>query len=285
MSDEPTVVAAPAAAPASQSISPVNADGSFTENWRESIDEDIRGEKVFDRAQNFNGAMRSLFEANRMVGADKMVRPNESSGDDAWNDFYDAGGRPATAAEYGFQRPEALAEENYSEERATAAAEFMHNAGLSTKQAQALFAMHNDGVIKKLADQATNIGLAAEELNNGLVNDWGNAYEAKKHLGNAAISKGLEKSQSKDPEFKDRVLEKINKDPDLLRFMGDLGGFLQESNGIEIPITTGDTPETLDTELHELMTSDAFNNRTHPQHKAAMAKQDRLMEKGARTRR
>lgn len=283
--NSPNPAPAPDPSPQPAPVALVNHEGALRENWRETLPEGIRDKKVFDRVKDFPGAMTSLAHFESMVGADTMVRPSESSGDDAWNEYFKVGGRPDTAAEYGFERPKDFPEEHYSQERAVKAAEMLHAAGASSKLAKAIFEWHHADISAQLKDQATNAGLAFDELKTNLISDWGNSYEAKTHIGNAALEKGFELSKSTDPEFKERIIEKVNKDPDLLRFFGDFGALVQESQGIDLPTNANETPADLDEQLGELMATDAFNNKIHPQHKAAMAKQEALIKKGAKTNR
>ncbi len=216
----------------------VNADGILREGWRDTLPEDIRGNKALGRVENFEGAMRSIASAERMIGADKVAVLTEASTDAEQDAFYKAGGRPETAADYNFARPEELPEEHYSQELATAAQELMHKLGLSKKQADALFAFNNDTAIAQLKTQSQDETLAMQTLTDGLVADWGNAYEQRKHLGNKAIEEGT----GGNVEFKERLTQKFGNDPDFVRFTSNLGSKFSEAGSPDIPLipTTGD---------------------------------------------
>lgn len=239
--DPPAVVEPPAGQPTPPLV---NADGELRDGWRDTLPEDIRGEKVFDRVSNFEGVMKSLASAEKMVGKDKIPIPNEASSEADWDTFYTAGGKPQTATEYGLTRPEELPEEYYSEELATAAQELFHKIGLSKKQADALFAFNNNNVIAQLAKNAQDAELTATELQNGLNADWGSAFEQKKHLGNVAIEQGT----NNDAEFKERLAQKFGNDPDFIRFASNVGSKFAEAGSIKIDAipTPGDIQEQID---------------------------------------
>lgn len=239
---EPPVV--PAAPPAPL----VNSDGELREGWRDTLPEDIRGDKVFDRVSNFEGVMKSLSSAERAFGKDKIAVPNESSSEAEWDEFHKAGGRPKTAGDYNFTRPEELPEEHYNQELATAAQELFHKIGLSKSQADALFEFNNNNIITQLTKNAQDAEASMAELKNGLYSDWGNAYEQKKHFGNVAIEQGT----AGDVEFKGRIAQKFGNDPDFVRFSSNLGSKFAETGSVQIE--TIPTPGDIQTQIDEAMT-------------------------------
>ena len=268
----------PVAPPAAPPIPLVNSDGELKEGWRETLPEDIRGDKVFDRVSNFEGIMKSLSSAEKAFGKDKIVKPNEASSDVEWDAYYAAGGRPDTAADYNLTRPEELPEEHYSQELATAAQELFHKIGLSQKQADALFAFNNSNVIAVLAKNAQDAELESTTLKNGLYAKWGNAYEQRKHLGNAAVESGT----VGDVEFKERLLGKFGNDPDFIEYSANLGAKFQEAGSpvvTAIP-TPGDIQEQINTEqANKAYGIDyAKHGFTKQQHKAQVAKVQLLFQ-------
>lgn len=267
---DPVVAAEP---PAGQPTPPlVNADGELREGWRDTLPEEIRGEKVFDRVSNFEGIMKSLSGAEKMVGRDKIVVPNEASSDVEWDAYYVAGGRPDTAVDYNLTRPEELPEEHYNQELATAAQELFHKIGLSKKQADALFVFNNNNVIAQLTKNVQDDELVMQTLQDGLYKDWGNAYEQRKHFGNAAIENGTEGNE----EFKQRLVKKFGNDPDFIRYSSNLGIKFKEAGAITIE--TIPTPSDLQASIDDEMANPAYgldyakHGFTKAQHKAQVEK-------------
>jgi hypothetical protein len=258
----------------------VNADGELREGWRDTLPEDIRGEKVFDRVSNFEGAMKSLASAEKMVGKDKIPIPTEASSEAEWDAYYVAGGRPETAADYNLARPEELPEEYYSQELASAAQELFHKIGLSKKQADMLFAFNNNSVIAQLAKNTQDAELSATELKDGLYADWGNAFEQKKHLGNVAMEEAASTVKDGvkvvDPEFKERLVQKAGNDPDIIRAFANLGSKFAEAGSVTIDVIP--TPGDIQVQIDEIVGSKAYSadyvkhGFTREQHKAAVEK-------------
>ena len=244
MPEEPAVAVAPD--PAAEAPTMFDAEGNFTENWTHLLtDTALHDNPTLKASKTIESLASQTVNAQKLVGADKIAVPNEASTELEWETFHKAGGRPETAADYNFARPEALSEEHYSQELATAAQELMHKLGLSKKQADALFEFNNNTVIAQLTTATQDSELAMTELQDGLHADWGNAFEQKKHDGNVAINKGAE---GETPEFKARVVEKYGSDPDLTRLLANLGKVYREAGIItaaSIP-TTSDMQEEID---------------------------------------
>jgi hypothetical protein len=84
-------------------------------------------------------------------------------------------------------------------------------------------------------------------LNDNLHKEWGRAYDQKVHLGNKAIDKGVKG----DEGLRERVTEKINNDPDLIKLVSNLGGMFSEETPFEEQRI--DTPSDLQTQINEIM--------------------------------
>lgn len=276
MPDEGTTDAAATATTATADAQPiplVNSEGELREGWRDTLPEEIRGDKVFDRVSNFQNVMKSLASAEKAFGKDKIVRPNEASSEADWDAFYVAGGRPETAADYNLKRPEELAEEHYNQELANAAQELFHKIGLSQKQADALFAFNNNNVIATLAKSAQDAELEAIALKDGLYAKWGNAYKQREHFGNAAVEGGT----MGDVEFKERLLSKFGNDPDFIEYCANIGITKFKEAGSPI-VETIPTPGAIQEQIDNEQANKAYgldyakHGYTKKQHKAQVEK-------------
>ncbi len=248
MADDPTPSPDPTPTP-DPAPTMFDGEGNFTENWTHLLtDTTLHDNPTLKASRNIEALANQTVSAQKLVGMDKdrmVVAPNEASTELEWETFHKAAGRPETAADYKFARPEELPEEYYSQELATAAQELMHKLGLSQKQANALFEFNNNAAIAQLTSDTQDSKLAMTALKDGLYADWGNAYEQMKHDGDVAINKG---AVGESPEFKARVVEKYGNDPDLTRLLANLGKVYRESGIItaeSIP-TPSDTQEEID---------------------------------------
>jgi len=279
MPEETGQVAAPVegTTPTPVAVPLADAEGNLREGWTESLDEDIRGEPSIASMKNIKGIVKTFIHAQRMVGRDKIVRPTESSSEEDWNEFYKAGGRPETPTEYGFTKPEDMPDEVWDEDGMKEVMEHFHKLGLSKKQAQAIFEFNTNKINTILKAKVAQEELDTNKLKDGLVSDWGPAYDQKLHLGNLAIQKATEG----DDGLKERVVAKYGNDPDLIRAFANIGGKFAEDGVIE----TTSLPTTFDIEqqIGEGMRHGAYmdwqkNGFTMAEHNAQLEKVNKLIE-------
>ncbi len=275
-------VAAPAepAAPTGEPTSYIGEDGdTLLDGWKgKYLSEDIRGEAVFDRAKTLSGLFKTTASAERMIGADKMVKPSDKFGDEDWDAYHAAGGW--TNEPIPISAPEGLPEGIWSNERAKTYSDGFNKLRLNPKQVAGIMEMHNADLIQQITDNINNTDTASAQLKTDLLSEKGNAYTQFEHNGNVAIERG---SEGESPEFKERIVKKYGNDPDIVRLLGNLGGRIGESGSVSV-VQMAATPVDIEAKLDEIRNSDAFMKPTHPGHKAAMANVARLHEEKANIR-
>jgi len=260
----------------------VGADGTFSEDWTSHLtDESLRGNASLKTLPNVEVLAKNYVNTKSMVGKNTIPIPGDTSDALEWEQYYKAGGRPDTPGDYNFTRPDNIPEEYYSQADANGAMEAFHQLGLSQKQANAIFKMHNDRVAQGLDASAQQTASELEALKQNLLVEWGNAYEQKTHLGNIAMDKAAtvmkDGQMVVDEEFKARLVEKGGNDPDIIRAFANLGMKFVESGSIEavnIP-TPGDYQAQIDT----IMENPLYLNGTPQQRKKLTDQIMRLREK------
>jgi hypothetical protein len=257
----------------------VDENGVLREGWLEKLDEDLRGESYLKEVKDVQGMARSVINARRMVGRDKIAIPTT---DEEWNVFHKVGGRPDTVADYNLVKPEDFPEEHYSQDLANAAMELFHKIGISKKQAEALFEFNNNNALVALKAKQDADAASYKEVEDALYKDWGNAYEQNKHLGNVAIEQAVTKDGKVNEELKVRLVEKFGNDPDFIRAFSNLGAKFAEHGDVAIPgiPTPGDIQAKIDDEMaHKSYSPDyAKHGFTKAQHKAQVEKVYRMRE-------
>ena len=228
-------------------------DGVLSEGWQSTLPEGYRDEPSLKTVRDAKVLAKMFVDTKRMVGKDTIAIPNDTSPKDEWSEYYRHGGRPDTVEDYGLAVPEGFppefAETVFPADKIAKWQQRFFDGGVSKKAASQFIAeFANDALADiKTAKQAEEAQLG--ELTSGLSTDWGAAYDQKIHLGNIAIEEGTMGSQ----EFKDRVVAKVQKDPDLTRLLANLGSKFAEgksANFANIP-----TPSDLQTQIDELMAS------------------------------
>lgn len=241
----------------------IDSEGNFTEGWQEKyVPEDLRGEAIFSRIKSMEGMTKTLANLERMKGSEVIPKPNDRYGDEDWDNYYKAAGW--TGEPIKFDTPEGLPEGIWNEDRANKASEVFNQLRLTPQQQQGIMEFYNADLAQQLTDLQNNSETAIAELKAGLLSEWGNAYEQKKHLGNAAIEKG-----ASDAEHKERLVQKFGNDPDFIRYAANIGGMFSESGAIA-PVQLKDTPADIQSQIQDIMNSDAFMKPLHPEHANTM---------------
>lgn len=268
MSDEPTPPAAPPEQPPEaepkEPVSPFNKDGTLVKDWHKLAPDDyeeLRESKTLPRIKKFWDLSKSYENVRRQVPLDKMPRPNENFTDADWDEFHKAGGRPDTPGDYNIKMPKDFPEEYWNQDNAEKYQEVFHKLGLSKKQADALVSLNNEMTLATLKGIEQQKEIDFNILKDSLVKKWGRAYDQNVHLGNIAIEKGMKG----DLDFKERLLEKINADPDLIEFASNLGSLFSEHGIVED--TTIPTIGDMDDKISKAMQEPAYLNADHPDHK------------------
>jgi hypothetical protein len=162
--------------PGSVAVVPVAGEGGAPDTkWLgDTAAEDVRGyasNKGWKGPLDVVDGYRNL---EKLVGAHRLALPKDENDADGWNKTYDALGRPKTAAEYKIETP-AGGDGVFTK----TAADWMHKAGLNTRQAQALAKSWNEhfAASEKAAEEryATDSGQAMEKLKE----TWGGAYNER----------------------------------------------------------------------------------------------------------
>ncbi|MDB4261317.1 hypothetical protein N9878_00480 [bacterium] len=222
--------------------------------------------------ENVLGSYRNL---EQMMGADKAGRTVTLLGDDATpeqrSEFYTKLGRPEDASGYGIAAPEGG--DNAFADAMTGA---FHEAGLSKAQADIIngkWEEFSGGMTQAAADAEHMSAVDAEA---DLRKDWGAAYEKNVGTVNAA---------AEQLGFTEAQLEGLRQSMgpvEAMKFVHNLGAQIGDDVVIsgEAKGSNERTPEQAKQELGELQMNkefmDAWLNKQHPGHEAAVAKKSAL---------
>lgn len=223
--------------------------------------------------------VKSYRNLEKLVGHDKagrtVVLPGENATPEERAAFFDRLGRPSKPEEYDLPVPE----ENGSAEFADWARSQFHELGLTADQGKALTERWNEFAEKSAKGQQESYEATVEKDTVDLQREWGAKYDANVNAAKQAAKEfGLEVEQVDK-------LESALGFGGLMRFMANVGSKLGEHN-----FETGEnegrsfggamTPAEANKELQRLMSDpkfmDAWTNRRHPEHQAALDKKARL---------
>ncbi len=224
-------------------------DGTLKEGWQGTMPEGYRDEASLKTVNDTKTLAKMFVDTKRMVGQNVMAIPTEASEQGVWDEYYKGGGRPDTVADYNLKAPDdfpqEIAEQVFPADRITKWQERFFKGGVSKKAADAFVAEFAQDMLVDYQNMQATKEHAMAELTKGLSADWGAAFEQNKHLGNMAVTEGV----NGDFEFQQRLTQKFGNDPDFIRFTSNLGSKFAEGKppGFGAIPTTADIQEQIDT--------------------------------------
>lgn len=240
----PTVLATP--------VSPVKADGTFIENWKDSLPEELRSEKSLDTITDFNNMVKQLVSHKKMVGKDKVVLPTDKSDENDWNLFYEAIGRPKT--ETGYNTPEIPEEmtEIFTEQRLNDAKAIAYKMGATQKQF-AEYLNYEMTQVAAIAENEHKAELATRaNAEKELRTELGAAYDERMHVANRIVTEAFPKEEDRM-----KFLEKYGNDVDFIRFASIIGSRMSEHTAL-IGKLTSRTPDELKKRISTLQNTPGY---------------------------
>ncbi len=238
-------------------------DGVLNEGWRGTLEEELREDKSLLSFKSVGDLAKSFVNTKKMVGANVIAVPGDTSTESEWQEYHKAGGRPETVADYNLAVPEGFPEEiagqMFPKDRMEKWQERFFKGGVSKKAADEFIREFAQDMLAdyKLSEQAKVT--QKEELVAGLSADWGAALEQNKHLGNMAIDEGT----AGDDELKVRIVSKYGNDPDFIRYSANLGKKFAE--GKPPGFASIPTPNDYQDQIDALMADPLYTKGTQQQ--------------------
>ena len=249
--DTIAVGSTPAAVLTSSAPIIVNQDGSFGENWRNALPEDIRGEECWDVVTDFGNMAKQFVNQRKAIGKDKVVLPGANATPEEKATFYDSIGRPKTPQDYKVDVPDEMAE-FYTPEVMDEQAKLAHEIGATNEQFAAYMQKSMERDAQLLQQQVDAQKQAVQSAEDSLRKEFGAAYDQRIHVANRLVSEALPNEESQMA-----FIEKFGSDPDFIRFASVVGSRLVESKALVAELST-DTPGEAQKKIDSLMATPGY---------------------------
>lgn len=247
----------------------MDAEGFFSDNWKDSLPEELRNEPCLDNVKNFATLTKSYVNSQKMIGKNKIALPGENATKEEIDAFYTALGRPEKAELYKHDKvelPEGIGLDD------AAVAEF-RNFAFENGISQSVFEKALAFDVKRTqAAQAAAIAAHNKEYDETLAklkSQYGDNLPARI----AQVDKALTTFGIRDI-FIDRGL---TNNYQIFEALANIGASISESK-----LKAGDVPQTFTSPQQQIdeIYSDpngAIYNVDHPGHDKAVAEVKRLM--------
>lgn len=281
MTTELTPGAGSPASPGSDPGAPPSTPASPTppSGWRESLSEDIRGEKSFDvfKGKDWNEVgpvmAKSYLDSQKMIGGSIRLPNKDATPEERkkiLNDIFTKLGRPEKSEEYQYTKPNFVSKDVQWDDGM--AKEFLgvaHEIGLNNEQVQALIGWQGSRMDKG----AVNAREQIQGTLNTLKKEWGSDYERRLVLGERAVR------QVGGDELVN-LLEKtgLGNNPVFVKVFAEMGDILAEDGLIEGKVEGVLGAKDYQSKIEAIMMDPKhpLNDISHPGHKAAVEELTRL---------
>lgn len=246
---------------------------------KEVLGEELAANKTFEKfskSENFTQDLaKSYAELEKMVGKPGVGVPGEDATDEQKASFYKAMGVPDEPAGYEFKRPDNIPEDQYDQAHADKWAQIFKENNIPASAANAL----REQFMNEVAEQLGEFNKNSEEATKKLDESYTKAFGDKKLEVTQAVKATLEKAIP-DVETRKALQEKM---PDeALLAIGMLDQYYKKTYGMSDTNhgdggnASGQSMDGLRQEAQKLMSSDAYRDRMHRDHKSTVDKVNSL---------
>lgn len=235
------------------------------------LDADLKSDPSLQDFKSVGDVLKSYIHAKRLVGADKVVIPNDKSSKEDWTNVFRKLGVPAELEKYEVSLSEGskIEKEFFDGFKSKA-----HELGILPRQAKELLGFLDttvDSAGQKRLDESNS--KAKSELES-LQTEWGKAYDVNVKKANYALSKFA------DPELVKHLADTgLANNAYLIKMLAKVGGDMAEDNFVDGTLQVR-TPDAAITEMNKVRgdKTHAYYNSQDPGHTDAL----KLMEELAK---
>ena len=243
-----------------------DSKGISVDNWRNTIPEDIRNNKIIQETKDISAMAKRLVDANNFIS--KSIRIPDDGDTTGMEDLYNKLGRPKTVAEYKIKKPDLPEGEKYDEAIVESFLAAAHKIGLNSNQATALLEWNQE----KLSEQKGQQKKSQADAASALKKEWGNAFDERVKIAEEVLNQyGDDESEAV-----------IKNNPALINLIYKMGKDLVEGTvkGKSSASSQSRTPAEAQAEINKLMRDTGFKtayfNKKDITHNAAVEQMKQL---------
>jgi hypothetical protein len=177
-------VSAPTGSLTSEGISA--GEGSWRDNL--AVSDEVKQWGGFDNIKDPSDAITQLYNAQKVMGAEKIAKPQETWTEDQWASHYRDLGVPESSEGYNLSMPDTL-KDVVSDADLQQSKDIYAKANLTPKQAEILHQASNEVLASKMAAAQEQKEAAIEQGIRNLQVEWGDQFNTKFDIAKAAVKK------------------------------------------------------------------------------------------------
>jgi len=252
-------------------------DLSQTPAWAKELDleDSIKADPSLRPIADINNLAKSYVNAQKMIGADKIVVPGKHASEEDWQNVFRKLGNPDSLDEYDLGVD--VEGDGFDAQFFNQFKEQAHKLGVLPHQAKELYQWHEQLMNSSIEQQEQQALAQQEEGIRELQQEWGEAFEGKIRLARAAI----------DQLGGDQLSEYLNEtglgnDPVMIQVFSKIGEMYKEDGIVgEGNMGVGQTKDEIQESVNNMLAdpNHPYYQKSHPNHQAAVAEMAKLMAK------
>lgn len=254
------------ATPPADNPSATSTTSTTEKMWFDSLPDDLKGNETIKHFKTVPDLVKSYIHAQSMIGKKGVVVPTDKDGDDAWEGFYKAIGRPD------LEKYELKAPEGMDEAEIKAFKEEMYQHGILPRQAQKILEKRHSDTVARQKQMNEEIARYTQEGIERLKTEWGEGFERHVNLAKMGVKEvGGEEMQKYLVELG------LDNDAKFVKMFAKVGKILGEDKlRGEGGGQFGMTPEEISREHEKLSTQLVSTPMSDPNYKTLAAQVEKL---------
>jgi len=242
-----------------------------TGTWLDMVDEQYRSNPLINKWDDVNGLVKTHLNAQKIIGADKVVKPGPNATDDEIRAVYQELGAPTDPVNYELERTEIFDDASFDTFRNKA-----YEIGLSNKQAQAVASLYEEQVnngLQALEQRAEEARFQGEQE---LRQEFGQHFETRLKMARSAAETVMPNPQIfNEVRLEDGRL--MGDHPEIVRAFAKVAEMLGEDSLVGEPTEFVMSAQEARQRIAEHMRPNTpYTIAGHPEHDAAVAEVLRL---------
>lgn len=249
--------------------------GEASKSWLESLPDDIKADPSLQNFKDPISLAKSWVNAQKLIGADKVVIPGKDATEEDWANFYNKIGRPESPDKYEIKAPEGY---KLDENLAKGLKDVAHKSGMNSKQVNEL--------VSWWASQEKDMVEAAETAKQKALIDSLNSYKGE--LGGeekfkATVDKARVAVKTlADEGFKKFLVDtQLGSQPEAIKFFAKLADMMGEDkirDGSGVPFGGSEDPVALRQQIDSIE-SKLFSDMNNPSKDTWLQQRDSLYKR------
>jgi len=249
--------------------------GDGGDSWRTNLPPEIKDHPSLQSFKTPADVAKSWVEAQKLIGADKIIMPSKDANDEEWNErVFNRLGRPKTPDEYTLPTDLEIPKELPLDENLMKGFKnIAHKMGLLPRQVNEVYRWYMGNLITQFNESNKKLKEAMSESETKLRTEWGAAYDQNVNLARKVLNK------FGTPEVVENLIGGKGNDPALIKMLAEIGKVLSEDQLAGKPKTLTMTPDEAAAEVSKINNdkNHPYWIADHPEHKAAVDKMNALM--------